>query len=281
MAQQTFNDTKINVEFEPTSNRQQLASGDALPTLFGKISKTMGDLKPVTFSGDYNDLENRIKEIELTQAEYDALGDEKLSDDVTYFIKDGSAVGWSGAIVLTEADYLANKEKYDASEDIYFIEDGGDGPFAKDMLYDNANSGLESTNVQDAVDEVKGEVDVLTGNFGGILLHSGGTVASVDIPDILSYKRFDVIVQNSSYAYPSQAFTMYPNLQTMMSIHYSYLAYSGTQQFSCGEIRIDTENNQLYVHSTRGFLINITTEKTITHASEGKNFNIIGVVGYK
>lgn len=58
MAQQIFNDTKINVEFEQATNRQQLVSGDALPTLFGKISKVMSDFKPIVFSGDYNDLEN-------------------------------------------------------------------------------------------------------------------------------------------------------------------------------------------------------------------------------
>ena len=38
MAEKNMN-AKISVEFEETANRQQLSSGDNLPTLFGKIKK--------------------------------------------------------------------------------------------------------------------------------------------------------------------------------------------------------------------------------------------------
>ena len=39
MAQQTFNNTKINVEFDEATSRQQLNSGENISTLFGKIKK--------------------------------------------------------------------------------------------------------------------------------------------------------------------------------------------------------------------------------------------------
>lgn len=57
MAEKNMN-AKISVEFEETTNRQQLSSGDNLPILFGKIKKFFADLKPVALSGDYADLNN-------------------------------------------------------------------------------------------------------------------------------------------------------------------------------------------------------------------------------
>lgn len=56
MAQQTFNNTKINVEFDEATSRQQLNSGENISTLFGKIKKVFSDLKSVCFSGSYKDL---------------------------------------------------------------------------------------------------------------------------------------------------------------------------------------------------------------------------------
>lgn len=58
MAEKNMN-AKISVEFEETANRQQLSSGDNLPTLFGKIKKFFTDLKAVAFSGSYIDLSDR------------------------------------------------------------------------------------------------------------------------------------------------------------------------------------------------------------------------------
>ena len=50
MAEKNMN-AKISVEFEETANRQQLSSGDNLPTLFGKIKRFLSDLNPVAFTG--------------------------------------------------------------------------------------------------------------------------------------------------------------------------------------------------------------------------------------
>ena len=50
MAEKNMN-AKISVEFEETANRQQLSSGDNLPTLFGKIKRFLSDLNPIAFTG--------------------------------------------------------------------------------------------------------------------------------------------------------------------------------------------------------------------------------------
>lgn len=45
--------------FQDASSRGNLASGEKLSVLFGKISKWLKDLKTVCFTGSYNDLSNR------------------------------------------------------------------------------------------------------------------------------------------------------------------------------------------------------------------------------
>lgn len=49
----------VNVEFNEASSRQGLDSGESVKTLFGKVRKWLSDLKPVAFSGSYNDLTNK------------------------------------------------------------------------------------------------------------------------------------------------------------------------------------------------------------------------------
>lgn len=46
----------VNVEFTEAQSRQSLESGESVKTLFGKLRKWLTDLKPVAFSGSYNDL---------------------------------------------------------------------------------------------------------------------------------------------------------------------------------------------------------------------------------
>lgn len=49
----------VKVEFAEASSRQSLDSGESVKTLFGKLRKWLSDLKPVAFSGSYNDLSNK------------------------------------------------------------------------------------------------------------------------------------------------------------------------------------------------------------------------------
>lgn len=48
----------VDTDFTEASTRQNIASGDSLSTIFGKIKKFFTDLKTVAFSGDYADLSN-------------------------------------------------------------------------------------------------------------------------------------------------------------------------------------------------------------------------------
>jgi len=52
-------DGDVNVQFTEESSRQSLESGESVKTLFGKLRKWLSDLKPVAFSGSYNDLDNK------------------------------------------------------------------------------------------------------------------------------------------------------------------------------------------------------------------------------
>lgn len=48
--------TNVKATFTPASARANIVSGEALPTILGKIAKYFGDLKGVAFSGSYADL---------------------------------------------------------------------------------------------------------------------------------------------------------------------------------------------------------------------------------
>lgn len=50
--------SKVTVTFTEAGLRSLPTSGEALDVLFGKVVKYLTDLKPVAFSGDYNDLSN-------------------------------------------------------------------------------------------------------------------------------------------------------------------------------------------------------------------------------
>ncbi len=53
-------DTKDNiVTFNPAEKRENISSGEKHKTIFGKIAKYFSDLKPVAFTGSYNDLRDK------------------------------------------------------------------------------------------------------------------------------------------------------------------------------------------------------------------------------
>ncbi len=53
-------DTKdMTVSFTQSGTRENIRSGEKHKTLFGKIAKYFSDLKPVAFSGSYNDLQDK------------------------------------------------------------------------------------------------------------------------------------------------------------------------------------------------------------------------------
>lgn len=52
-------DGDVEVNFTEAQSRQSLESGESVKTLFGKLRKWLSDLKPVAFSGSYNDLTDK------------------------------------------------------------------------------------------------------------------------------------------------------------------------------------------------------------------------------
>jgi len=52
-------DGDVEVNFTEAQSRQSLESGESVKTLFGKVKKWLTDLKPVAFSGSYNDLTDK------------------------------------------------------------------------------------------------------------------------------------------------------------------------------------------------------------------------------
>ncbi|MEZ3424734.1 MAG: tail fiber domain-containing protein [Lachnospiraceae bacterium] len=53
-------DTKYSiVTFNPAEKRENINSGEKHKTIFGKIAKYFSDLKPVAFTGSYNDLQDK------------------------------------------------------------------------------------------------------------------------------------------------------------------------------------------------------------------------------
>lgn len=85
----------------------------------------------VKTASDEGASEWQTKEVVLTQAEYDALPNSKLSDGVSYFITDGVSSPSQNQVP------------------------------ASGVTYDNTFSGLSATNIQDAINELKALIDAL------------------------------------------------------------------------------------------------------------------------
>lgn len=60
-ADESFNINEQTLEFEEASERENIASGERLDTMLGKIQKIFNDLKEAAFTGSYNDLSNKPK----------------------------------------------------------------------------------------------------------------------------------------------------------------------------------------------------------------------------
>ena len=98
------------------------------------IIKPSGDMIQ-RIKTDITELENVVETntpIRLTQEEYNALPDTKLTDNKVYMITDGTGGGGGGSVVI---------------------------PSASDVDYNNETSQLTSTNVQGAIDELDASID--------------------------------------------------------------------------------------------------------------------------
>ena len=110
------------------SDKANIDGSNAVGTWGINIS---GNSKSATQDGNGNviadtyatkeDLENFDNAVELTKAEYDALPDDKLTNDTTYFVKDMEPT--IQFIELTKAEYDALSDDKLTNDILYFIKD--------------------------------------------------------------------------------------------------------------------------------------------------------------
>lgn len=141
--------------------------------------------------------------VELTQAEYDALPASKLTNGVEYYITDGNnpnvatasqvmydntdsglsatdvqnaideiaeTGGGAGVSVLTYAEYQELVDAGEVNPDIsYYISDSNTTGtnYAAGISYDNTESGMAATDVQEAVDELSSIITTSTDSVTG------------------------------------------------------------------------------------------------------------------
>ena len=156
----------------------------------GDIVNITDDIGDYPGGGDYPSGVSNI--VYLTQEQYDALPDDKLTDDIEYRITDEGTdtnadnVGYNNATsglsamnVQDAIDELSTRpgggggnvvyltqEAYDALSDDkltngieYRIMDGDADETARNISYDNNESGLEAINVQQAIDNIDSKID--------------------------------------------------------------------------------------------------------------------------
>lgn len=90
LSQQLSNKLNVNsdlksniISFTESTIRDGIVSGETLSSMLGKISKWYKDLKPVAFSGSYNDLSDKPDDYTLPVASSDTLGGVKSGTDIT------------------------------------------------------------------------------------------------------------------------------------------------------------------------------------------------------
>ncbi len=89
--------TYLKPTFTEASTRTNIASGETISTLFGKIKKWFSDLKTVAFSGSYNDLSNRPS---IPSKTSDLTNDSGFITSVPVT----SVAGKTGAVTLSKSD---------------------------------------------------------------------------------------------------------------------------------------------------------------------------------
>lgn len=125
---------------------------------------------------DNGELGGGDSSVTLTQSEYEALTEEQKLDGLYYtydtkrIYKNGIQYGASELIPLTMEEYKALKEAGAIDEQQeYLIEANEQGILlgAEDIGYNNAESGIQATTVQGAIDELNSNLVGLSDNING------------------------------------------------------------------------------------------------------------------
>ena len=151
-----------------------------------------------------NGLTLEESEVYLTQAEYDALGKEKLTNGVKYYITDtDGATGLGVGVDLTLEEYNALSEEEKNNGTIYFVEDGSEVISANNIDYDNTNSTLDAVTVQGAIDELNsdlGGLRIIPFNHATKLV-SGTNTITMTLPNDVT-RVYTISAQYSSHLLP-------------------------------------------------------------------------------
>ncbi|MGN1087378.1 MAG: hypothetical protein ACI4Q5_10105 [Porcipelethomonas sp.] len=98
---------EINVEFNEASDRQEIRSGEEIKTLFGKLKKWLSDLKPIAFSGSYNDLSDTPSSLPADGGEAEkAVSDSTGADIAESFAKVKSNIALNRTTLGTQCRNL-------------------------------------------------------------------------------------------------------------------------------------------------------------------------------
>lgn len=98
---------EINVEFNEVSDRQEIQSGEEIKTLFGKLKKWLSDLKPIAFSGSYNDLSDTPSSLPADGGEAEkAVSDSTGADIAESFAKVKSNIALNRTTLGTQCRNL-------------------------------------------------------------------------------------------------------------------------------------------------------------------------------
>lgn len=102
------------------------------------------------------DLDTYTNIVEITQEEYDALSQAEKMNGTMYMITDGVSERYTALKEITQEEYDALPESEKMNGTLYFITDESTPVEAKGVTFDNSDTGLESTDVQGAIVELKG-----------------------------------------------------------------------------------------------------------------------------
>lgn len=151
-------------------------------------------------------------DVELTQAEYNALPTSKNSDNINYYITDG----------------IASESSINLG--------------ANAIVYNNTTSGLTATNAQDAIDELNTTVDTLNNSLTQFITYRNVQTQvtipanaiiydqTLDIPAISGYKAFAIggwYAQGGGYA--DSPFTRLNLNETTQKIEYAMMTRNSSQ----------------------------------------------------
>ena len=188
--------------------------------------------------------------IEITKAEYDKLGDSVLTDGKTYFIKDLN-IGVSG----------------------------GGSNIAEDIIYDNTESGLESNNIQDAIDEIAAGacfsdglvVNVEMANW--VVQEDGTYTNTIAVEGILESEMYDVSLYGDVSEEQANAFDF---LVTDIDTYNGQVVLTASEEITVAFAiilrgKINLENKNVYVSDLSATNIEYDNSESNMEATDMQN----------